>query len=164
MASGPQFGSDRPAISGTRSFEIPMRYCNQCHKITAGEPLFCNFCGRSYDSKLCPHRHPNPRSAETCSQCGSRELSTPHPRVALWLSPLLVLLSAIPGLLLLVVTVLFAVGFINVLLTNQQLLFQFMLVGLMLAFLWYLYMYLPAFLRRFLSRLFRHSHRDDHGH
>ena len=32
--------------------------------MTAGEPLFCNFCGRSYDLKLCPHRHPNPRNEE----------------------------------------------------------------------------------------------------
>ena len=48
-----------------------MRYCNQCHRITPGEPLFCNLCGRSYDFKLCPHRHPNPRNAEVCSECGS---------------------------------------------------------------------------------------------
>lgn len=141
-----------------------MRYCNQCHRITSGEPLFCNFCGRSYDFKLCPHRHSNPRNAEICSQCGSRELSTPHPRVPLWLSPLLVLLSALPGLLLFAVSALFLIGFINVLVSNQQLLFQFMLVGLLLAFLWYLYMHLPAFLRRFISRLFHRSKRDDHGH
>jgi RNA polymerase subunit RPABC4/transcription elongation factor Spt4 len=136
-----------------------MRYCNQCHKITPGEPLFCNFCGRSYDFKLCPHRHPNPRNAEICSQCGSRELSTPHPRIPLWLAPVVALLSALPGLLLLSVTALFLVGLLNVLLTNQQLLFQFML-----AFLWYLYMLLPAFLRRFISRLFHRSRKDDHGH
>src|SRR5713226_4356206 len=112
-----------------------MRYCNHCHRITPGEPLYCNFCAHSYDFKLCPHRHPNPRNAEACSQCGSRELSTPHPRVPLWLAPLLVLLSALPGLLLLAVTVLFLFGFVSALVSNQQLLFQFMVVGLMLAFL-----------------------------
>lgn len=142
-----------------------MRYCNQCHRITPGEPLFCNSCGRSYDSKLCPHRHPNPRSAEICSQCGSRELSTPHPRIPLWLAPLLVLLSAVPGLLLLGVTILFFFALVNVLVNNQQLLLQAMLAGLMLAFLWYLYMHLPAFLRRFIAKLFHRSHSDDrHGH
>jgi RNA polymerase subunit RPABC4/transcription elongation factor Spt4 len=139
-----------------------MRYCHQCHRITPGEPLFCNSCGRSYNLKLCPHRHPNPRSAEVCSQCGSRELSTPHPHVPLWLAPLVALLSTLPGIVLLGVTLLFLVGFVNALVGNQQLLFQFMLVGLMLAFLWYLYMHLPAFLRRFISRLFQRSHRDDH--
>ena len=54
------------------------------------------------------------------------------------------LLSGLPGLLLLVVSVLFIFGLINTLLSNQQLLFQAMLAGLMLAFLWYLYMHLPA--------------------
>ena len=141
-----------------------MRYCNQCYRITPGEPLFCNSCGRSYDFKLCPSRHPNPRSAEICSQCGSRELSTPHPRVSLWLAPLLVLLSALPGVLLLLITVLFLIGFVQAMVTSPQLQFQFLLVGLMLAFLWYLYMHLPHFLRRFISKLFQRSHRDDHDH
>src|SRR5712671_6818033 len=120
-----------------------MRYCNQCHRITPGEPLFCNFCGRSYNLKLCPHRHPNPRNAEICSQCGSRELSTPHPRMPLWLSPLVALLTALPGVLLLTVTVLFGFGVIQALLTDQAVLFQAVLAGLMLSFLWYLYMHLP---------------------
>ncbi len=141
-----------------------MRYCNQCHKITPGQPLFCNFCGRSYDFKLCPHRHPNPRNAEVCNQCGSRDLSTPHPRIPLWFSPLLVLLSALPGLLLLALTVVFGLGLLHALVSSPQLLFQFMLVGLVLAFLWYLYMHLPHFLRRLISRLFQRSRKDDHGH
>jgi RNA polymerase subunit RPABC4/transcription elongation factor Spt4 len=141
-----------------------MRYCNQCHRMTPGEPLFCNFCGRSYDVKLCPHRHPNPRNAEICSECGSRELSTPHPRLPLWLLPFVGLLSALPGLLLLTGTVLFIFALVQAVLSSQQLMFQAVMAGLMLAFLWYLYMHLPAFLRRFLSRLFRRSHRDDHDH
>ncbi len=141
-----------------------MRYCNQCHRITPGEPLFCNRCGRSYDLKLCPHRHPNPRVAEICSQCGSRDLSTPHPQVPFWLSPLLVVLSALPGLVLLGITVLFLIALVQTLVSSQQLLFQSMLFGLMLAFLWYMYMHLPAFLRRFLSRMFRRSNRDEHDH
>jgi hypothetical protein len=141
-----------------------MRYCNQCHRMTAGEPLFCNFCGRSYDLKLCQHRHPNPRSAEVCSQCGSRELSTPHPRVPLLLFPLVALLTALPGLLLLVLTALFIFGLVNAVLSSQQLMFQAVIAGLMLAFLWYLYIHLPHFLRRLLSRMFHRSKRDDHGH
>jgi RNA polymerase subunit RPABC4/transcription elongation factor Spt4 len=141
-----------------------MRYCNNCHRVTQGEPLFCNFCGRSYDYKLCPHRHPNPRIAEVCSQCGSNELSTPHPRVPVWMHALLVLLSALPGLLLLVVTVVFGVLFINAILTSPQLQSQLVVVGLMLALLWYLYLKLPHFLRRILSRLFHRSLGDQHGH
>jgi hypothetical protein len=126
--------------------------------------MFCNFCGRSYDFKLCPSRHPNPRNAEVCNQCGSRELSTPHPRVPLWLVPMVALLTVLPGLLLAGVTVLFLIGLVNALVHSPQALFQLMLIGLMISFLWYLYMHLPAFLRRFLSRLFHRSKRDDHGH
>jgi RNA polymerase subunit RPABC4/transcription elongation factor Spt4 len=141
-----------------------MRYCNQCHRITPGEPVFCNFCGRSYDFKLCPSRHPNPRNAEVCSQCGSRELSMPHPRVALWLVPIVALLSILPGLLLACVTILFLIALVNTLVHSPQTLFQLMLVGLMISFLWYLYMHLPHFLRRLLTRLFTRSKRDNHGH
>jgi hypothetical protein len=142
-----------------------MRYCNQCHRMTSGEPLFCNFCGRSYDLKLCPHRHPNPRNAGICSQCGSRELSTPHPRVPFWLIPIVKLLTILPGLALVGLTIAFAFGVIRTLLTNQALMFQAVIAGLMLAFLWYLYSHLPHFLRRFISNLFQRSGRDDHhGH
>ena len=31
--------------------------------------------------KLCPRLHSNPRGAEVCSKCGSRELSTPQPKI-----------------------------------------------------------------------------------
>src|SRR5947209_18622743 len=58
-----------------------MKYCYHCSRINPGDPLFCNTCGRSFDRKLCPRLHPNPRSAEICARCGSRELSTPHAKV-----------------------------------------------------------------------------------
>lgn len=59
-----------------------MKFCYQCGHMTAGEPLFCNFCGRSYDLKLCPRLHMNPRHAEVCSKCGSRDFSTPQPKAS----------------------------------------------------------------------------------
>ena len=31
--------------------------------------------------KLCPRMHQNPRGAEVCSKCGSREFSTPQPKI-----------------------------------------------------------------------------------
>ena len=141
-----------------------MRYCNHCHRITTGEPLFCNFCGRSYNYKLCPHRHPNPRSAEVCNQCGSRELSTPHPKVSFWFAGMFALLSILPGVLLLLLSVLFLFGLIQVLLINQQVLFQFMLIGLFIGFLWWLYMQLPRFLRTWVSKLLGRGDRNGNGH
>ena len=44
-----------------------MRYCHNCHKTTTGEPLFCHSCGSTYDAKLCPGRHINPRWAQSFS-------------------------------------------------------------------------------------------------
>src|SRR5215813_4390813 len=114
-----------------------MRYCHQCYRITPGEPLFCNFCGRSYDWKLCPHRHPNPRNAEICSQCGSRDLSMPAPHTSFVVALLVKLLTILPGFALVVLSTLFLFGLIQALLTNQALMFQAVIAGLMLAFLWY---------------------------
>jgi hypothetical protein len=60
--------------------------------------------------------------------------------------------------------VLFLFGVLHALLQNQHLMFQAVIAGLMLCFLWYLYSQLPGFLRRFISKLFTRSKRDDHGH
>ena len=75
-----------------------MKYCYNCNRVTIGEPLFCNFCGRSYNIKLCPKLHVNPRYAEACSHCGIRELSTPQPKVPFWATILLFFMSLIPGI------------------------------------------------------------------
>ncbi len=58
-----------------------MKYCHACHKMTPGDPIFCNFCGSTYNLKFCSRLHPNPRHASVCSQCGSREMSAPQPRI-----------------------------------------------------------------------------------
>jgi hypothetical protein len=42
-----------------------MRYCLSCRKITTGDPTYCNFCGKSYDVKLCGRGHINIRLAGT---------------------------------------------------------------------------------------------------
>ena len=84
--------------------------------------------------------------------------------MSFWPAALLAILSALPGLLLLAVTILFFLAFIYALINSPQLQFQFFMVGLMLAFLWYLYLHLPHFIRRLLSKLVHRSNRDDHGH
>jgi hypothetical protein len=74
--------------------------------------------------------------------------------------------SALPGMLLLGFTVAFFIAFLNAMLTSPQLQGQFLAVGLMLAFVWYLYTHLPHFIKQFLTRLFRRSggHGDGGGH
>ena len=142
-----------------------MRYCHQCNRITAGEPLFCNFCGRSYDLKLCPHRHPNPRTAEVCSQCGSRDFSTPQPRVSLLAKVMLKSLSGLmlvlPGLALLLVALLLLVGFVEALATSTQFQSQFLAGMILIAIGWWMYLQLPGFLRKGLMRLFSKGKRKD---
>jgi len=76
-----------------------MKYCHQCHKLTLGEPVFCNYCGSSFSVKLCGRLHSNPRSAQTCSQCGSRDFSTPQPKVPIVFRPFVALLHVAPRLI-----------------------------------------------------------------
>src|SRR5437868_1194635 len=97
-----------------------MKYCFECGRMTSGEPLFCNFCGRSYDVKLCPSRHENPRNAEVCSQCGNRDLSTPQPKISFVWKVLGFVLRA--GLVLIVAAILlgFLVGILQGLLTSPR--------------------------------------------
>jgi RNA polymerase subunit RPABC4/transcription elongation factor Spt4 len=138
-----------------------MRYCHNCGRITTGEPLYCQFCGRTYNVKLCPRLHPNSRSASVCSQCGSRELSTPAPRVPLYLKPFVLVLSILPGAILLLATVVFLAVFIRHLLADPNSLLGLMLVGLVLALCWYVWMHLPAFFRKFISKAFRKGGKHD---
>lgn len=141
-----------------------MRHCNQCHRITPGEPLFCNSCGSSYDVKLCPARHINPRNADVCSQCGSRDFSTPAPPRSLLMVPLLWFASVLPGLLLILLSVLVLVGVVNALLTSQQLQFQLIIAVLIIGLLWYCYLQLPKFLRDLFKTIWRKSKKDGHTH
>lgn len=138
-----------------------MRLCTACHKLTAGEPLYCNFCGRTYDVKLCPARHINPRSALVCSQCGSPDLSTPAPPVPWIVSLLLSVLPFFVGCLLLLVSVLVLLGLLQALLRNQQFQGQAFLAVLIVAALWFLYMQLPRSLRGLFSS--KRSKRNGHG-
>ncbi len=53
-----------------------------------------------HDVKLCPRHHQNPRGAEGCSQCGSRELSTPQPKLPMSWRLAALLLQFVLGILL----------------------------------------------------------------
>jgi hypothetical protein len=125
--------------------------------MTEGEPLFCNSCGRSYDVRLCPRLHENPRGAECCSQCGSRELSTPQPKIPASWQLLAILIRLGLGLLLFYATLKLIVA---LLLTPV---FQMLLVyfGIMLAGLWALYRKLPEWMQDALRSLWHKEHNDD---
>ena len=131
-----------------------MKLCANCYRVTAGKPIFCNFCGSSYSIKLCPRQHVNPRSAEACSQCGSRDMSQPQPKIPLWLRPLFLLLTVSPGFVLLAALVVFVAAFLRQLLSDPNGLAPLMCIGLYLCIAFFIWMMLPNFLKRLLKRLF----------
>jgi len=138
-----------------------MKYCYECGRITAGKPLYCNFCGRTYDVKLCPRHHVNPRVAEMCSQCGSRELSTPQPKVSASWHLLGFLIKVSIGVFLVYVSLALLVEFFTELLQEPLVQFAVIAMGLLLIALWFMWSMLPHWLRKVIHHaLERKKERD----
>ncbi|MGH9660739.1 MAG: hypothetical protein ACRD96_19475, partial [Bryobacteraceae bacterium] len=127
-------------------------------------PLFCSHCGATYDVRLCPRLHPNPRSARICSQCGSRDLSTPQPHGSTLARLGYFVIWKGVGVLLILLSVLFALALFDTLLTNEQVQGQFLVLLLMLAVAWWAYMKLPSPVRRLLSGVWRRRRRGHGDH
>ena len=125
-----------------------MKYCYECSHVTAGDPRYCQFCGRTYDVKLCPRRHENPRFAEVCSQCGSRELSVPQPKVSPVWRVLEFLARVMVGLLIVYVVLSFLYGMVTSPETGNAL----MALGLLLCALFVLFAMLPDWFKRLVRR------------
>ena len=129
-----------------------MRYCNSCRRITSGRPSYCNYCGKSYDVKLCSRGHPNPRGAEVCSECGSRNLSMPHSHggILLWL--LVVFGLILPFVVLLLITLGYIGIYVQALFQNSSEILPLMLIGFVIGLLWLLWMLGYSALRRSLYK------------
>ena len=132
-----------------------MRLCTNCYQITTGKPLFCNKCGRSFNIRLCSKLHVNPRAAKVCSECGSKDLSTPQPKIPLLLRPLVFLIGLGPGLVLIICAGVYLVFYVHKLITDPNGLLPLMCIGLYLGVVLLLWMMLPKGLRRFLGRIGR---------
>lgn len=135
-----------------------MKYCYHCGKMTAGDPLYCATCGRTYDVKLCPRQHVNPRGVDVCSKCGSRELSTPQPRVPMSLRLLALLVRLGLGLLLFYASLCLVVA----LFSSPQVRQFFVAFGLLMAVLWGLWSKLPDWFQEAIRSFWlRRRQRDD---
>ena len=136
-----------------------MTYCYNCGHMTAGEPLFCSKCGRTYDVKLCPRLHPNPRGAEICSKCGSRELSTPQPKIPMSLKLLAILVRLGLGLLLFYGTVRLGIALLQTAQVQQAL----VAIGMLLGCLWWMWSKLPDWFQEAIRSFWtdRRRRRDD---
>jgi hypothetical protein len=134
-----------------------MKFCYQCGRATAGDPLFCSKCGRSYDVRLCPRLHRNSRYAKACSQCGSRELSQPQASVSIWWKVLEFLLRVGFGVLL----VYFTLAALAALLRMREVQAGLVAFGILAGLLWWLWTLIPEWIRKFVSRSLR---RKEHNH
>ena len=134
-----------------------MKYCYQCGKMTAGEPLYCGTCGRTYDVKLCSRAHVNPRGAEVCSQCGSRELSTPQPKIPMSLRLLAIVIRLGLGLLLFYATISLAVDLVRTPEVQRAL----VAFGMLLAILWGLWSKLPDWMQEAIRSFWKGRRQKD---
>jgi hypothetical protein len=135
-----------------------MKYCYQCGKMTAGEALYCGTCGRTYDVRLCPRAHVNPRGAEVCSKCGSRELSTPQPKIPMSLRLLALMVRLGLGLLLFYASLSLVIALIRAPEVQRAL----VAFGALLAALWCLWSKLPDWFQNAIRSFWKNrSQRDD---
>lgn len=139
-----------------------MKFCYFCGRTTAGKPTFCTECGRSYDQKVCPRLHENPRWAEACARCGSRNLSTPQPRIPfLWrLTTAIVMVAS--ALYLTVMLVGLASEFVGCSVVSSTTCSRFMFSGCLLGILWGLWTVLPHVLRRVAWRTLQRRREQNH--
>jgi hypothetical protein len=129
-----------------------MKFCYACGHTTGGEPLFCNSCGRSFDIKLCPKLHMNPRLAEACSQCGTRDLSIPQPRVPLRWQLLAFLTQFLSGIFIALLTLPVLFQLLKGLFSNLKIDHSQAILILLLAALWSIWSILPGYFRRVIYR------------
>jgi len=134
-----------------------MTYCYNCGRITQGDPLFCNYCGRSYDLKLCPRHHSNPRSAQACSQCGSRELSTPQPKVPFMWKLFAFVVRVGLGVLLVYVSICFLAAMVRTAEVQRGL----VALGALLIGLWLVWSRLPEWLQEAIRSALESKRRGD---
>lgn len=129
-----------------------MKYCYNCDRVTIGDPLFCNFCGRSYDVKLCPRLHVNPRYASACSKCGSQDLTVPQPKVPPWAKILLFLLTLIPGIVVVAISVGLVAFFVDRFLFSHDMLLGLAAIDFVLGVLWWGWTEIPLQFRKHIHR------------
>lgn len=134
-----------------------MKFCYECGKLAAGEPLYCGTCGRTYDVRLCPRAHVNPRGAEVCSKCGSRELSTPQPKIPMSLRLLAILIRLGLGLLLFYASISLVIALIRTPEVQRSL----VAFGALLAALWCLWSKLPDWIQDALRSFWKGRRQND---
>lgn len=131
-----------------------MKFCYQCGKASAGDPLFCTKCGRTFDARLCPRLHKNSRFAKACSQCGSRELSQAQPQISVWWKVVEFLAKVALGIFLIYVSIALLID----LLRRPQVQIGVLIIAIPLGLLWWFWLQLPEWFRKIVWRSKRKEH------
>jgi hypothetical protein len=97
-----------------------------------------------------------------CSQCGSKDLSTPQPKPFFLLRPLILLIGLGPGFLFLAIAAVYLVFYVHKLFTDPNGLLPLMCLGFLLGLLLFIWMMLPHFLRNLLKKIFKFLFRRKH--
>lgn len=64
---------------------MKVRYCSSCCRWQQGRPRHCQFCGRSWDGRICfSCGQLNAPNALFCGWCGKETLSEMMPPVPIW--------------------------------------------------------------------------------
>lgn len=137
-----------------------MKFCYECGQTTPGQPRFCHSCGRSFDKKICPRFHENPRWAESCAHCGSRELSTPQRKIFSGWRLLEWLTKAVAGLALTFLTAILGLGVLDSLLEGRHGIQRLFVSASLLTLLWCFWTSIPSFFRRLVRKSFLRRRRD----
>jgi hypothetical protein len=106
--------------------------------------------------------HINPRNVEFCSQCGSRDLSTPQPKVPFWMRIFVFLLSLLPGVILVVLSILTVVFLFEALLASPRMVCILMYLAIVAGILGWIWTELPMWFRKAVYRLLKRK-RDGEG-
>jgi hypothetical protein len=107
--------------------------------------------------------HPNPRTAQACSKCGSRDFSTPQPKVPWWAPLLEFVLSSIPGVILIFALVLGVVAVLRAILMNPAALVALAFPLISLAILWWMWKQIPAWFRKAIYDLLKRKRDREDG-
>ena len=129
-----------------------MKFCFECAHITGGGTAVCNFCGRSYNTKLCPKMHPNPRFAEACSRCGSRDLSVPQRKVPFAFVLAAWVIQSFTGLTLGLLSIRIALSIVRGKYSHSAG-NKTLILPVALCLFWLLWVALPTFLRRLIRKI-----------
>lgn len=144
-----------------------MRYCTSCRRLSAGTPLFCIGCGRTFRVRLCPRLHQNSRRAEVCAQCGSRDLTEPAARARSTDRIVVLALRVLPVALVVIVPAIAMLAIVRAVLIDPELQREVMAMAVLITAATWAWRQLPGAVRsstRSVVRLlrYRRTPRDRH--